>query len=83
MRILLVEDDKRTASFIMKGLRQEGFAVDCAADGEELALAFNEMIERIETLIRELKEVTDNVAHDQRSPLTRIRGIAETTLTGK
>jgi len=35
MRILLVEDDKRTASFIMKGLRQEGFAVDCAADGEE------------------------------------------------
>lgn len=34
MRILLIEDDPRTAAFIMKGLRQEGFAVDHAADGE-------------------------------------------------
>lgn len=34
MRILLIEDDERTASFIVKGLRQEGFAVDHAADGE-------------------------------------------------
>lgn len=35
MRILLVEDDSRTAAFIIKGLRQEGFAVDHAADGED------------------------------------------------
>ena len=35
VRILLVEDDVRTASFIVKGLKQEGFAVDHAADGEE------------------------------------------------
>ncbi len=35
MRILLIEDDRRTASFILKGLRQEGFAVDHAPDGEE------------------------------------------------
>lgn len=35
MRILLIEDDQRTASFIMKGLRQEGFAVDHASDGLE------------------------------------------------
>lgn len=34
MKILLIEDDARTASFIIKGLRQEGFAVDHAADGE-------------------------------------------------
>lgn len=34
MRILLVEDDSRTSDFITKGLRQEGFAVDHAADGE-------------------------------------------------
>jgi two-component system, OmpR family, response regulator len=34
VRILLIEDDSRTAAFIVKGLRQEGFAVDHAADGE-------------------------------------------------
>ncbi|APG27573.1 DNA-binding response regulator [Syntrophotalea acetylenivorans] len=35
MRILLVEDDVRTAQFIKKGFTQAGFAVDCAADGME------------------------------------------------
>ena len=35
MRILLVEDDLKIASFIIKGLRAAGFAVDHATDGEE------------------------------------------------
>jgi two-component system, OmpR family, response regulator len=42
LRILLVEDDRQTAGFIAKGLRQEGFAVDSRADGNAglgLALA--------------------------------------------
>jgi len=34
MRILLVEDDARTASFIVKGLKQASFIVDHALDGE-------------------------------------------------
>ena len=34
MRVLLVEDDGKIASFIVKGLKAEGFAVDHAADGE-------------------------------------------------
>ena len=43
MRILLVEDDLKIASFIMKGLRSAGFAVDHAADGEDgLHLALTE-----------------------------------------
>lgn len=43
MRILIVEDDKETIRFISKGLRQEGFAVDCASNGEEgLHLALTE-----------------------------------------
>lgn len=50
---------------------------------EELALAFNSMLERIQALVRELKGVTNNIAHDLRTPITRIRGIAETTLTGE
>lgn len=35
MRILVVEDDKQTIQFIAKGLRQEGFAVDLASNGED------------------------------------------------
>lgn len=35
MRILLVEDDLKIASFILKGLKAAGFAVDHAADGED------------------------------------------------
>ncbi len=34
MRILLVEDDVKIASFIVKGFKAEGFAIDHAADGE-------------------------------------------------
>lgn len=34
MRILLVEDDLKAASFIVKGLKEAGFAVDHAVDGE-------------------------------------------------
>lgn len=42
MRILVVEDDKKIASFVVKGLRQAGFTVDHADNGQtglELALA--------------------------------------------
>jgi two-component system OmpR family response regulator len=43
MRILLVEDDKRIALFIIKGLKAEGFAVDHAENGEDgLHLALTE-----------------------------------------
>lgn len=55
---------------------EEGYEIN------ELAEAFNQMLQRIEDLVRELKEVSDNVAHDLRSPITRMRGAAETTLTG-
>jgi two-component system OmpR family response regulator len=43
MRILLVEDDSKIASFIIKGMKQAGYAVDHASDGNEgLTLALNE-----------------------------------------
>jgi heavy metal sensor kinase len=57
--------------------------VPLASEGEEinaLAHAFNAMLERIESLLSELRQITDNVAHELRTPITRIRGTAETTL---
>jgi len=67
MRILLVEDDRGTASFIVKGLKQAGFIVDHVIDGEE-ALAKGEseffnaaivdiMLPKLDglTLVRELR----------------------------
>jgi two-component system, OmpR family, copper resistance phosphate regulon response regulator CusR len=42
VRILVIEDEKKTASFVERGLREGGFVVDVANDGEEglqLALA--------------------------------------------
>lgn len=35
MRVLLVEDDRKIASFVAKGLRQEGYAVDAVGTGED------------------------------------------------
>jgi two-component system, OmpR family, response regulator len=43
MRVLLVEDDLKIAAFILKGLKEAGFAVDHAGDGEDgLHLAMTE-----------------------------------------
>ena len=38
MKILVVEDDRKVAGFIEQGLREEGYAVDVAPDGEEATM---------------------------------------------
>ena len=47
---------------------------------ERLGAAFNRMLDRIQSLLKSMKEINDNIAHDLRSPLARIRGIAEMSL---
>jgi signal transduction histidine kinase len=54
--------------------------LDEQAEGEEfgmIAAAINAMLERIEELVEQLRLVTDSLAHDLRSPLTRIRANVE------
>jgi signal transduction histidine kinase len=46
---------------------------------DELATNLNSMLERIETLMGEVKQFTDNVAHELRTPITRMRGRLEKT----
>ena len=35
MKILVVEDDRKVAGFIEQGLREEGYVVDVAGDGDQ------------------------------------------------
>jgi heavy metal sensor kinase len=77
-----VEDVTRTAREISVGELDRRVSVKSkASEIERLATTFNDMLDRIQTLITEMREMTDNIAHDLRSPITRIRGIAEMTLT--
>jgi signal transduction histidine kinase len=50
---------------------------------DSVAENLNLMLDRIETLMGEVKQVSDNVAHDLRTPLTRMRGRLETAYHGK
>ena len=49
---------------------------------EHLVERFNSMAGQMEGLIHEMTEVTNNIAHDLRTPVTRMRGLAENALNG-
>src|SRR5262247_3059492 len=83
MRRVLQRVDAMTATTqtIMAGDLTERLPI--AGTGDELdrlAGHLNGMLERIESLMRGLKEVTDNIAHDLKTPLTRLRNRCEAAL---
>jgi two-component system OmpR family response regulator len=91
MRVLLVEDDPVISSFVVKGLREAGFAVDTAADGEDgLHLAVAEsydavivdlMLPKLDglSLITSLREAKPNIPimilSAKRSVDDRVKGL--------
>ena len=77
-----VEAITRTAQKISGSTLKERVPVKTRGDEiDQLATTFNQMLDRIQILLTEIKEMSDNIAHDLRSPITRIRGAAEVTLT--
>jgi heavy metal sensor kinase len=77
-----VETVTQTARHISEGSLKERVPVKKHQDEiDQLAITFNQMLDRIQTLVTGIKEMSDNIAHDLKSPITRIRGISEVTLT--
>jgi signal transduction histidine kinase len=60
----------------LEGSPTTGDAID------ELSVLFNAMLDRIERLVKAMRGALDNVSHDLRTPLTRLRGTAELALAG-
>jgi heavy metal sensor kinase len=50
---------------------------------DRLAVTFNQMLDRIEKLVAGIREMGDNIAHDLKSPVARIRGMAEISLSAE
>jgi signal transduction histidine kinase len=74
----------RTVRQIMKTGRIDGrvSARDTGDALDELSLLFNAMLDRIQSLINGMRGALDNVAHDLRTPMMRLRGMAESALQG-
>lgn len=71
----------RTAEEIMLGAMERRIPVRGSGDEfDRLAGTLNRMLDRIEVLVGDLRMVTDSVAHDLRSPLTRLRAHLDASL---
>ncbi len=79
-----IKEVSRIAAEIEKGRLDRRVSVSAQGDEiSQLVSTFNAMLDRIKVLIFELTEMTDNIAHDLRSPLARIRVISEAALSNE
>jgi signal transduction histidine kinase len=76
-----LDDINRTSREIMGGDLARRIPVSGTGDElDQLAENLNNMLEQIEALMIGMRQVTDNIAHDLRSPLNRLRNRVEVTL---
>jgi len=77
-----IKEVSRIAAEIERGnLDRRVFVLPQGDEIRQLVNTFNAMLDRIRVLIFEMTEMTDNIAHDLRSPLARIRIISEVSLS--
>lgn len=78
-----VEAMSRTARRIVGGDMKSRMKLSGTRDEfDQLATSFNEMMDEIERLVEGIRTVTDNIAHDLRTPLNRLRSRIDVALLG-
>ena len=81
MMLKRVETINQTSRSIMAGDLSRRIPLTGSGDEfDDLSAHLNAMIERIELLMTSLREVSDNIAHDLKTPLNRLRNRAEAAL---
>jgi len=78
-----VELVNRTSERVMAGNLSDRVPLDGTGDEfDQLAVNLNRMLDQIERLMTAMREVTDDVAHDLKTPLARLRARLELALIG-
>jgi signal transduction histidine kinase len=78
-----VEQVNRTAERVMGGNLSDRVPLKGTGDEfDQLAANLNNMLDQIERLMAGMREVSDNIAHDLRTPLSRLRARLELSLLG-
>jgi len=78
-----VEQVNRTSERVMAGNLSDRIPLHGTSDEfDQLAANLNRMLDQIERLMTAMREVTDDVAHDLRTPLSRLRTRLERALVG-
>jgi len=78
-----VEQVNRTTERVMAGHLSDRVPLDGTSDEfDQLAANLNQMLDQIERLMTAMREVTDDVAHDLKTPLSRLRARLELALMG-
>ena len=76
-----VDDINRSSRDIMEGDLSQRLPIAGTGDElDQLGRNLNAMLDQIEALMTGMRQVTDNIAHDLRSPLNRLRNRLEVTL---
>ncbi len=77
-----IEQVSKTASLLESGDFSQRVKIGTnVREVASLGISFNNMAERVQTLITEMREMIDNIAHDLRSPIGRIRAISEDSIS--
>ena len=77
-----VEEVSQAAEDLANGTLDRRVSVQTQGEEiERLVHTFNTMVDRIHALISGMRDITDNIAHDLRGPVARIRASAELTLS--